>query len=257
MSVLFLSDIHFHDAHSPGGRAVLDLLDGSRDATAIYLVGDVFDFWLGHRSTLYRAAFPLLRRLAEVVEAGVEVHLFSGNHDPDPGDFFKEIGVVVHEGPHEIQLERTGGGPPWRVRMEHGDLVDPRGIHHRVLCQAVRHPVSRRLARLVHPGVMWAMAQRYARSNGHVYGEPLPAGLLSDYLPRQARAGVDVLIMGHYHRAVHHRATVAGRPVRFYGLGDWVQQRTWLAFDGEFRLLRYQGIGQPPTELPEGDHDPE
>ncbi len=248
--VLFLSDLHFHSAQTPGGRALLRLLDESRDAAAIYLVGDVFDFWLGHQSTLYRAAFPLLRRLAELVEAGVEVHLFSGNHDPDPGDFFDEIGVQVHEAAVGIRLG------DFRVRMEHGDTIDPRGLRHRLICQAVRHPWPRRLARLVPPDALWKLSRAYSRAATHTYGEPLPAALLHTYLPQRAREGIDVLIMGHYHRAVHHRVVVNGRPVRFYGLGDWVQQHTWLRYDGEFHLLRDQGPDHPPLELPMGDHGP-
>ena len=248
--VLFFSDLHFHSATTPGGAALLRRLGEAHDAAAVYLVGDVFDFWLGHRSTLYRAAFPLLRRLAELVECGVDVHLFSGNHDPDPGDFFAEIGVQVHEGPYEITL----GGR--RVRMEHGDTVDPRGLRHRLICQAVRHPVPRAVARVVPPGVLWGLARRYSRVASHTYGEPLPPALLSTYLPARAAEGIDVLIMGHYHRAVHHRTVVGGRPVCFFGLGDWVRQHTWLRFDGTFTLWRDQGPDQPAVALPEGDHGP-
>lgn len=248
---LFLSDLHFHSATTAGGQALLRVLGQSRDAAAIYLVGDVFDFWLGHQHTLYRAAFPLLRRLAELVEAGVEVHLFSGNHDPDPGDFFGEIGVRVHETALTITLDGM------RVRMEHGDTVDPRGLRHRLVCQAVRHPLPRRMARVVPPGVLWKLSRAYQRAATHSYGEPLPPGLLHTYLPARAREGVDALIMGHYHRAVHHRVEVDGRPVQFYGLGDWVRQHTWLRYDGAFHLMRDQGPDRPPVELPEGDHGPE
>ncbi|MEZ4468953.1 MAG: hypothetical protein R3F43_32105 [bacterium] len=139
--------------------------------------------------------------------------------------------------------------------MEHGDLIDPRGLRHRLVCRAARHPWLHRAARLAPPAALWAVARAYARQGRHTYDDPLPAALLDDYLPARAREGVDVVIMGHYHRAVVHRREVEGRTVRFFGLGDWVKQRTWLRWAGDFTLLRYQDDG-PPLALDEGDHAP-
>ncbi|MCA9527731.1 MAG: hypothetical protein KC549_15690, partial [Myxococcales bacterium] len=169
--------------------------------------------------------------------------------DPEHGDFFGDIGVTVHDGPHTA---RIGGHTVW---LEHGDLIDPRGLHHRLVCRVARHPWLHRAARLAPPAALWAVARAYARRGEHTYDEPLPAALLDAYLPARAREGADVVVMGHYHRAVVHTRQVDGRTVRFFGLGDWVKQRTWLRFDGDFTLLRYQD-GGPPVALPEGDHAP-
>ena len=143
--------------------------------------------------------------------------------------------------------------------MEHGDVIDPRGWTQRLVCKTARRPAVRALARLLHPDLAWALAQRYAKGHDRVedYAHQLPPAFFDRYLPLHAARGVDVLVLGHYHRAVHHRATHQGRPVALFALGDWVAQRTYLRFsEGEFVLLRHQLQG-PDSPLPEGDHGPD
>lgn len=249
----FLSDLHLRAPDDARTRAVVGFLRRhGAGAEAVYLVGDVFDFWLGYRTVVYHAFFPVLRALAELVEGGTRVVLFAGNHDPDPGDFFgTQLGVEVHRG---ALVEQMG---PYRVHLEHGDVVDPRGLVRRLTCRAARNPLLLRAARAVHPDLAWRCAGGYAaRDHRDKYGEPLPRALLEEYLPRQARAGADVVVLGHYHRAVRHHAEVEGRPVRLFVLGDWVRQRTCLRFDGDFALLRDQGPDTPLAVLPPGDHGP-
>lgn len=221
------------------------------EASAVYLVGDVFDFWLGYRSVVSHAYLPMLRRLAELVESGTRVVVFSGNHDPDPGPVWASLGVEVHERP----LALTLGGR--RVWVEHGDTIDPRGPLHRGLCKVARHPIARKAARAVHPDVAWRLSRIYARNKPHRYGAPLPAGLIGSWFPAKVAAGFDVAIIGHYHRAVHHTVMAEGRPRHLFALGDWVEQHTCLRFDGAFSLLRDRGAGQAPVVLPVGDHGPE
>jgi UDP-2,3-diacylglucosamine hydrolase len=255
LSTYFLSDLHIAAPDGPRTETLLAFLRGLDDAETIYLVGDVFDFWLGYKHALFSAMFPLLRTLADLVDRGVRVVLFSGNHDPDPGPFLTKLGLEVHEGPLEITLSGQ------RVRLEHGDVIDPRGWAGRLVCKTARRPAVRALARLVHPDWAWALARRYAHSHSDNraddYAHALPSAFFDTYLPEQAARGVDVLVIGHYHRAVHHRATHAQRPVQLFALGDWVAQRTYLRFsDGQFTLLRHHPH-RPDTPLPLGDHGPE
>lgn len=244
MACYFLSDLHFTSLAEPRCQRILDFLAARRDAEAIYLVGDVFDFWLGYRETVYRAYLPLLRGLADLVEAGVEVHLFSGNHDPDPGPLFAEMGLTVHEGPLATTLDGH------RIWMEHGDLIDPRGLRRTAPCHFVRNRAVRRIARLAPPVGLMRLARLYAHKP-HVYGAPLPAGIADDWFPAKAAEGFDTVIIGHYHRAVYRE----GAGARFFALGDWRAQFTYLRYDGEFALFRHQQ-GGPDARLPQGDHGP-
>lgn len=240
----FLSDLHFTSLAEPRCQRIIDFLAACRDAAAVYLVGDVFDFWLGHRQTMYRAYFPLLRALADLVDAGVSVHLFSGNHDPDPGTLFGELGVIVHEEP----LATTIDGH--RVWMEHGDLIDPRGLRRTAPCHFVRNRAVRKAARLIPPAGLMQLARIYAHKP-HIYGAPLVPGITEAWFPEKVAEGFDTVIIGHYHRAVFRRHGAA----RFFALGDWRKQFTYLRYDGAFALMRHREDG-PDVGLPEGDHGP-
>lgn len=246
---VFLSDLHFTSLAEPRCQRILDFLAAQRDAEAIYLVGDVFDFWLGHDLTLYRAYFPLLRALADLADAGVAVHLFSGNHDPDPGALFGELGITVHEGPLATQIG------PHRVWLEHGDLIDPRGLRRTAPCHFVRNRWVRRAARVIPPAPLMRLAHVYAHKP-HIYGAPLPKGIAEEWFAAKVAEGFDVVIIGHYHRAVQRSAGAA----RFFALGDWREQFTYLRYAGgpaaeDFTLMRHREDG-PDRPLPEGDHGP-
>ena len=247
----FFSDVHIAAPDGPRTESFLGVLRALRgEADAVYFVGDLFDFWLGYRSTVFSAFFPLLRAVAELVESGTRVSYLSGNHDPDPGEFLQTLGVEVHLGPIDIELAQH------RVHLEHGDVIDPRGFVGRTLCRTVRHRWVRALVRLVHPGLLWRLSRWYAR-RADSYTDPLPGALRDRWFPDVVRGGADVVIIGHYHRAVVHHAEIGGRQARLFALGDWIEQRTYLRFDGAFELLRHQGPDVPPKPLPPGDHAPE
>lgn len=253
MTAYFLSDLHLRAPDDARTRRVVGFLQARRgEADAVFLVGDVFDFWLGWRSVVPRAYFPVLRAMADLVDAGTRVVVFAGNHDPDPGDFFADIGVEVVGRSLEVALDEH------TVWVEHGDVIDPRSRAGRLVCRLAHDRRLLTLARAIHPDLSWRVALAYARRAREEYGGPMPAAMVDRWLPERARAGADVVVVGHFHRAFHHRGEVDGRPAALFGLGDWVQQHTFLRYrDGAFELLRDHGPGRPATPLGPGDHGPE
>ncbi len=249
----FLSDLHLrHPDDARTQRALAFLRARAGEAEAVYLVGDVFDLWLGYRSAIFSAYFPVLRALADLVDAGTRVVLFPGNHDPDTGLFLSEhLGVSVAAEPHRITL---GGRSVW---LEHGDVHDPRAPWRRAVNRFARHPTVHRFARAVHPDLVWAAARVYGDALRGAKGyHGLPPGLLASFFPERVAQGADVVIIGHYHRAVSHEAELHGRRAEFYVLGDWVEHHTFLRWSGAFELFRDHGPDQPPEALPRGDHAP-
>jgi UDP-2,3-diacylglucosamine hydrolase len=248
----FLSDLHLRAPDDARTRRVVDFLRARRgEADAVYLVGDVFDLWLGYRSVVFSAFFPVLRAIADLVDSGTRVVVFPGNHDPDPGRFLaRELGVELREG---SLVEEFAGRRVW---IEHGDLDDPRSHRHRIANRLAHARPLRWLARAVHPDVAWRLARGYAGAFGHYGDEPLSPSLLDPFFPSRIRAGADVVIVGHFHRALAHRVEVDGRPRDLYVLGDWVRHHTFLRWDGEFALCRDHGPDRPPEPLGFGDHPP-
>ncbi|MCB0543216.1 MAG: metallophosphoesterase, partial [Saprospiraceae bacterium] len=82
-------------------RQVVRWLDGvAPDAEAIYLVGDMFEFWFEYRSVVPKGFNRLLGKLAELSDQGVPVSVFTGNHDLWMfGYFEQEFGIPVYHHP--------------------------------------------------------------------------------------------------------------------------------------------------------------
>ena len=97
-----MSDLHLCDPNEERSQRLFAFWDSIKgNAEVLYLVGDVFDIWLGYRSVIFSPLFPALRKLAELVESGTRVVLLSGNHDPDPGLFSQTLafsGTLAGEG---------------------------------------------------------------------------------------------------------------------------------------------------------------
>lgn len=252
--VYFLSDLHLDDTdHERSGRVMRFLRARRGEASAVYLCGDIFDFWLGYRTVVHGAYFGVLRAVAELVESGTRVVFLTGNHDPDPGSFLRDtLGAEVTEDGLDLEL----GGR--RVRVDHGDLIDPRGLRHTALNRVAHARPLRWAARRLHPDTAWSLAGVYARLLGaHKDYSDLPRELVDAYFERRVDEGADVVVIGHYHRAVWHQTERAGRLRDFFVLGDWIRHDTyvrWRPEDG-FQLLRDAG-DDPPIPLGVGEHRP-
>ena len=124
----FASDIHLGlkvgQTHATRERLFVRWLDEvSADAEAIFLVGDVFDFWYEYRRVVPKGFTRLLGKLSELTDRGVAVHFFPGNHDLWAFDYLQtECGVVLHRADYEI-LALAGK----RVFIGHGDVFGKRG----------------------------------------------------------------------------------------------------------------------------------
>ena len=249
-----LSDLHYDGVDiARCDRVVRFIRRLMTEAGHVYLVGDVFDVWLGHQTTVYAPYFPLLRAIADLVDAGVRVSLFAGNHDPAPGRFMTDqFGIEVHTAGLWTTLAEK------RAWIEHGDVIDPRSARRRWVNRVARHPALHRVARALHPDWAWSAARVYGAALGHdAKCGGLPSGLTTEYLPERARAGADVVVLGHYHCAVDVSVPSARGETRLFVLGDWVRHFTFARVDGDdIGLFRDTGDARAPERLGSGDHPP-
>ena len=121
MKYYFLSDAHLGTRVVLDARAheqkVVDWLDMAKlDATEIFLLGDIFDFWFEYKMVVPKGFTRLFGKLREITESGIPVHFFVGNHDLWTfGYLEQEVGLIVHMAPLTIEL----GGK--QFFMAHGD----------------------------------------------------------------------------------------------------------------------------------------
>jgi len=274
--IYFISDVHIG---SPGmgdatrGRedVLIDFLKAiRRDARALYIVGDLFDFWFEYRTTIPSSGARVLFELYNLVESGVRVIYLPGNHDLWPGEYFSgQLGVELPGGP--ITVNHQG----LRIHIAHGDEIRTdwrfrlsRGILKNRFCVG--------LFRLLHPD-LGAILARYTSRLSEYRIRRRGSGN-RDILYRAAREkiahGADIVIHGHYHFTLHAR--VGGSPGdqavtrmrtgdradagsertgELVVLGDWIQQCTYAVLEnGGIRLDKWnEGTLSEPVARMEED----
>lgn len=115
--IYFLSDAHLGSRASADNRGreqrLCRFLDSIRhEASAIYLLGDIFDFWFEYHNVIPKGYTRFLGKLSELSDAGIEIHFFTGNHDMWAFDYLhEECGVILHTAPMEISLPSLSGNP--------------------------------------------------------------------------------------------------------------------------------------------------
>ena len=240
MTTLLVSDLHLDPARPQITRLFTDFLAGeARDAGALYILGDLFEAWVGDDDPS-EAGASVAEGLRALVDAGVTVHFQHGNRDFLLGDAYAaRAGFTILPDPAVIVLD---GAP---VLLGHGDLLCTDDEAYQAFRAQTRDPAwrARFLSQPLQARLAFA-AQARAASQAR-QGELQEAGTMEAITDVAAatveemfaRYGVDTMIHGHTHRPAIHRLTVGGRERRRIVLGDWYTQGSVLhVADGHFDL---------------------
>ena len=241
--VYFVSDIHLGSGTPAAQRRTEDAfcrwLDmAQRDATAIYLLGDIFDFWFEYKRVVPQGFTRLLGKLSELTDRGVEVHLFVGNHDMWQRDYLeRECGVKLHFEREVVELYGK------RVSICHGDDIYARylGGWTRIMNDIFRSRTARWLfSHLVHPDFAMRFGLSWSKGSRKSKDVAMPFLGYEDPLVKEAQKisrseGVDYFVFGHNHCAETLKLE-GGEEVFF--LGHWFEGEVYASLDenGTMRL---------------------
>lgn len=245
----FASDFHLgipdHASSLVREKRLVRWLEEIRhDAEAIYLMGDIFDFWFEYKMAVPRGFSRLLGKLSEITDSGVPVHVFRGNHDIWAFDYLEqECGVTLHREPEILQYDGK------TFYLVHGDGKGPGDHGYKFLKRLFECPVNQWLFRWLHPdigtrlGLFFSRRSRYAnivKENKLDAPEPIEDSMLFHYAADviKVHPEVDYCVFGHYHRPV-----VASLPggKAFVLLGDWLVHFTYGVYDnGSFKLHEFK-----------------
>ena len=229
LMLLFASDIHL-SAHRPAAVAafVAFLAGPVRRADRLYLLGDVFDLWLGDDDD--RAPHPEVEAaLAETVSAGIPVDLIRGNHDFLLGDAFAgRTGCRLIDEPLVIEAMDE------RAVLLHGDTLCTRDVEYQAFRRYARDPGSQR-AFLARPMEERAREAAKLRATSNARTRLKPEDIMDvtgdDVVRVLSECGATRMIHGHTHRpAVHELDLETGPAIRIV-LGDWYDRGAVLAWD--------------------------
>ena len=226
----FLADAHFRypDRESEQGRRrrFISLVDSLGPDTALFLLGDIFDFYFEYRRVVSSRYLDIYASLLAASRRGVEIHFLGGNHDFWVGRFAEEeLGLRVHR--DEILVSAQGR----RLVCAHGDLVMPRDYGYKILKTFLRNRFVIGAARWIHPdlfdGIATGVSHGSRKWKQEVQEER--AGMMAEHAHRHFFArGNDAFIMGHVHYPLLDQRE--GRD--FVIVGDWINDFTYAKLAG-------------------------
>lgn len=238
MRAIFIADAHLASPEALNFRLLLQFLgelEGKLDT--LYIVGDLFDFWLGFPSQPFTQYDPVLDALDRLVQRGCRLVYHEGNHDFHLGDtFLQRLHAEIHTGP---SIETVQGK---RLYICHGDQINRKDHGYRALRFLLRTGMVAAAVRHFPPA--WAEKIRrilQKRSQAGYSGNRSRwdyRQILLDFAETVQKKGYDGLVVGHFHIALHDNTQQPQFTV--LSLGDWMGQFTYGEMtDGELRLMTY------------------
>lgn len=234
MTTLFISDLHL-DAERPQITELFGrfLHDEARGADALYILGDLFEAWVGDDDPSETGAF-VADALRAVAGSGTPVSFIHGNRDFLLGlDYGRRAGMALLTDPSVVLLY----GRP--TLLMHGDTLCTGDVAYQQFRAQTRDAAwqARFLAQPLPARLAFAQQAR-AASRAHQSGLSSQGTMesITDVAPDAvaatfARFGVDTMIHGHTHRPAVHELDVDGRSCRRIVLGDWYEQGSVLRVD--------------------------
>ncbi len=242
--IYFSSDNHLGaptpEASKPREKKFVAWLDEIKeDAAAIFLLGDLFDFWFEYKTVVPKGFTRTLGKLAEITDSGIPVYFFVGNHDLWMKDYFKtELNITVFHKPQEFSFNDT------TFFIGHGDGLGPKDKGYKRMKKVFTNPFFKWLFRWMHPDIGLKIGQYMSVKNKMISGDDDAKFLGEDneWLAQYAKRKLedkhrDFFIFGHRHLPLEIQLNETSK---YVNLGDWIQYYTYGVFDGTtFELKKY------------------
>ena len=243
--IYFASDQHFGaptaELSFPREQKFVAWLDeAKKDASAIFLLGDLFDFWFEYKTVVPMGFVRVLGKLAESKDSGIPIYFFVGNHDLWMHDYFqKELNIPVYHDNKEF----TFSGKSFLIG--HGDGKGPGDKGYKRMKKVFTNPFSKWLFRWLHPDIGVKLAQYLSVKNKLISGaeDVKFLGEENEWLVQYAKRKLetnhyDYFIFGHRHLPM---IIDVSENSKYVNLGDWIGYFTYGVFDGEtFELKEYK-----------------
>lgn len=235
--IYFASDQHFgipsHKESLLREKKFIKWLDAvSVDAEAIFLLGDLFDFWFEYKKVVPKGFVRVMGKLGEIKDRGIDIFFFVGNHDLWMTDYFeKELNIPVYHHPKEYVFNKK------RFLIGHGDGLGPGDKGYKRMKKVFTHPISKWFFRWLHPDIGVQFGQYLSTKNKLISGaeDVNFLGEENEWLAQYAKRKLetkhfDYFLFGHRHLPMEISISENST---YINTGDWISHFTYAVFDGE------------------------
>lgn len=241
--IYFLSDFHLGAPNATESlvreKIIIRFLDEVKHtAAAVFIVGDLFDFWYEYKKVVPKGYVRILGKIAEFTDAGIPVYFFVGNHDMWMKDYFeKELNTAVYFEPKEF----TFSGKKFLVG--HGDGLGPGDNGYKFIKKVFRNKLCQALFGALPPNIGIGIADYFSRKSRAKTGktDEVYLGEDKEWLVVYSKEILkqqhyDYFIFGHRHLPLN---ITLNENSRYINLGDWIKYFSYAVFDGEQLTLEY------------------
>lgn len=229
----FVSDVHLGlQVGNPAereSRFVAFLRSLPEETESLYLLGDVWDFWYEYRDVVPKGYIRVFSALQDLMDRGVSVYFFQGNHDVWTYSYFEELGMKKLSQPYCVEIAGK------TFCLGHGDGLGPVPFGYRFLRGLFHNRLAQFLFSLLHPWIAfrfgngWSKGNRLSHDKEYVFrGEDEPLYKFAESFSRENK--VDYFVFGHYHESVDLELSSGSRLLI---LEDWITSSPFICFDGE------------------------
>jgi len=207
----------------------------SKDAAAIFLVGDLFDFWFEYKTVIPRGHIRFQGKLAELVDREIPVHVFLGNHDLWLKEYLaEEIGVKIHKDLVKLNVNDKS------FLIGHGDGLGPGDLSFKIKKSIFVNPFFQWLFRWIHPDIGVRFAKYLStRSRSKGSDEPFESkekeALWQFASEINQKSAYDYYVFGDRHVPLQIQVDDNST---YFNLGEWISQCNYLEFDGSNATLK-------------------
>ncbi len=243
--VYFASDFHLGTPNKPSSlerekKIVRWLAMAAKDAHSIFLLGDIFDFWYEYKKAIPKGFVRFQGKLAELADSGINVYLFTGNHDMWMYDYFPaEFGIPVYRELLPLEINEV------KFLIGHGDGLGPGDKQYKKLKKIFKNKLSQKAFGILHPSFGIGLAHRWSKrsrlANGSV--EEVSHGdkehLLIYCQEQENIEHRDYYLFGHRHLRLDVEVAEGSR---YINAGDWVNHSSYVVFNGKTcQLEEFEG----------------
>ena len=234
--IYFASDVHLKKTSDDSDRQreqdFVQWLDSvKKDAAAIFLLGDIFDFWFEYRHVVPCGFVRLFGKLAELADSGISIHYFTGNHDQWMRDYLSsEINLTIHHKSEELEINGK------LFLVGHGNDLDLKGFVPNLLHFIFGNSFLRMLFASLHPRWGIAFGKNWSIRHSIRYGGIKPFNgqenelIFKNVQQILMKKHYDFFVFGHRHLAMDLQLNENSR---YINTGEWLETQTYAVFDGE------------------------
>ena len=234
----FISDVHLglrsKDEEKFKESVLVKFLDEIKaDAKELFIVGDLFDFWIEYKQVVPKGYYKLLTKISELVECNVKITYLAGNHDFWRGNYFKEeFGIDIQD----TFITRKINGKKFFIH--HGDGLAYKDFGYKVLKKILRNRVSQFFYSLIHPDLGIWLAKRSSSSSREFTSKKnyTRKDGLRDFAIERIHGGYDYVLMGHRHFPYIYKDEKGC----YMNLGDWIKHFNYAIYkEDELKLMSF------------------